>query len=78
MRPPQFTLTATEVQQLFAQWLAPVVGPWPDEGLAQGFVGDVDLLVDGLAADVEIVRQVRNGLRPGQRLQRQLLALAGR
>lgn len=29
MRPPQFTLTAAEVQSLFGQWLAPVLGPWP-------------------------------------------------
>src|SRR5438270_8341951 len=29
MRPPQFSLTAAAVQSLFAQWLAPVLGPWP-------------------------------------------------
>jgi putative transposase len=29
MRPPQFTLSAAEVQPLFSQWLAPVLGPWP-------------------------------------------------
>jgi hypothetical protein len=29
MRPPQHTLTAAEVQQLFADLLAPVLGPWP-------------------------------------------------
>ena len=29
MRPPQCTLTAAAVQQLFAHWLAPVLGPWP-------------------------------------------------
>src|SRR6266576_6769622 len=29
MRPPQFTLTAAEVQSLFANWLAPVLGPFP-------------------------------------------------
>jgi hypothetical protein len=30
MRPPQFTLSAAQVQSLFAQWLTPVLGPWPD------------------------------------------------
>src|SRR5438067_13104182 len=29
MRPPQHTLTAAQVQGLFAAWLAPVLGPWP-------------------------------------------------
>src|SRR5256885_575148 len=29
MRPPQSTLAAAAVQQLFARWLAPVLGPWP-------------------------------------------------
>jgi putative transposase len=29
MRPPQCTLAAAAVQQLFAHWLAPVLGPWP-------------------------------------------------
>jgi hypothetical protein len=29
MRPPQCTLAAAQVQQLFAQWLAPLLGPWP-------------------------------------------------
>src|SRR5947209_17233560 len=29
MRPPQCTLTAAEVQRLFAHWLAPVLGPFP-------------------------------------------------
>jgi putative transposase len=29
MRPPQSTLTAAEVQSLFACWLAPVLGPFP-------------------------------------------------
>src|SRR2546423_13257199 len=29
MRPPQSSLTAAEVQHLFAHWLAPVLGPFP-------------------------------------------------
>lgn len=29
MRPPQFTLTARDVQTLFEAWVAPVLGPWP-------------------------------------------------
>src|SRR5436309_3795837 len=29
MRPPQCTLAAAQVQQLFAQWLAPILGPFP-------------------------------------------------
>jgi putative transposase len=29
MRPPQSTLTAAQVQHLFARWLAPVLGPFP-------------------------------------------------
>jgi Domain of unknown function (DUF4915) len=47
------------------------------EGVAEGSVGDGGLLVDEFAADVGLVRQVGDGLGSGQRLNCQVLPLAG-
>jgi hypothetical protein len=46
--------------------------------LVGGLIEDVGLPVDELAADVELVRQVGDGFRPGQRLKPDLEPLAGR
>ncbi len=43
------------------------------EGLLEGVVGVVELLVDKLAADLVLVSELRDGL-PGQGVQSQLLA----